>query len=606
MNVLPRIIGYIRPHFGTLSVAVIFMLMTLVFNLLSLGLLMPAVDVVFNPPQVTAEVHEFSILDLGKYLSNLLARYVAQYNRHDVLVALIFGILVFTVLKIGASLVNQFLMAKVEHSIMHRLRTDVYRHLQNLSLSYFTEERKGRFISTIINDVRIINDSAMAVVNSLFRDPPTIILFATILFLFDWKLTLFVMLTVPVMGILISQVGNRLKRQSILSQESVGDMMSILDESLANVRIVKAFGMEEFEVGRFTDESANYARLQRKIIHRRNLASPISELMGVLAVAGILWFVGKGVITGTSSMTTGGLILYITLITQMMQPLKLFGQMFASIQEGIGAGERVFKLLDTKPRILDKPDAVTITGFRDRICYERVSFKYDTGDLVLRDVTLEIKAGERIAIVGPSGGGKSTLVDLLPRFYDPIEGRITIDGRDIRDITVSSLRSLMGIVTQETILFNDTVRNNIAYGRSDLSLDEIIEAAKIANAHAFISMLPNGYDTRIGDRGTKLSGGQRQRISLARAILKNPPILIFDEATSALDTESELLVQEAVERTLAGRTSVVIAHRLSTVQHSDRIIVIEKGRIVEEGTHAELISNVRGTYRRLYELQFQV
>lgn len=606
MKVLPRIIGYIRPHFGTLSVAVIFMLMTLVFNLLSLGLLMPAVDVVFNPPQVSPEAQQFSILDLGKYLSNLLARFVAQYNRHDVLVALILGILFFTVMKIAASLVNQFLMAKVEHSIMHRLRTDVYRHLQNLSLSHFTEERKGRFISTIINDVRIINDSAMAVVNSIFRDPPTILLFATILFLFDWKLTLFVMLTVPVMGFLISQVGNRLKRQSILSQESVGDMMSILDESLANVRIVKAFGMEEFEVGRFTDESANYARLQRKIIHRRNLASPISELMGVIAVAGILWFVGRGVIMGTSSMTTGGLILYITLITQMMQPLKLFGQMFASIQEGIGAGERVFRLLDTKPRILDKPDAVKISGFNDRIRYEGVTFKYDTGDVVLKNVTLEIKAGERIAIVGPSGGGKSTLVDLLPRFYDPVEGRITIDGKDIRDISVNSLRSLMGIVTQETILFNDSVRNNIAYGRSDLSLDEIIEAAKIANAHTFISMLPNGYDTRIGDRGTKLSGGQRQRISLARAILKNPPILIFDEATSALDTESELLVQEAVERTLAGRTSVVIAHRLSTIQHSDRIVVIEKGVIVEEGKHAELISNSKGTYRRLYELQFQV
>jgi subfamily B ATP-binding cassette protein MsbA len=332
----------------------------------------------------------------------------------------------------------------------------------------------------------------------------------------------------------------------------------------------------------------------------------MSELFGVLAVAAILWFKGKGVIMGEDSMTPGGLILYITVVTQMIQPLKQFGQVFNSVQEGIAAGERVFGLLDTKPLIVEKPNAFTIETFRRSIRYENVSFKYETGDVVLRNVTFEINAGERIAIVGPSGGGKSTLVDLLPRFYDPLEGRITIDGMDIRDLTVASLRGLMGIVTQETILFNDSVRNNIAYGRAETPLEDVIAAAKVANAHEFIMRLPNGYDTRIGDRGTKLSGGQRQRLSLARAILKNPPILIFDEATSALDTESELLVQEAVERTLAGRTSVVIAHRLSTIQHSDRIIVIEKGQIVEEGSHIELIANNNGTYKRLYDLQFQM
>jgi subfamily B ATP-binding cassette protein MsbA len=289
----------------------------------------------------------------------------------------------------------------------------------------------------------------------------------------------------------------------------------------------------------------------------------------------------------------------------MMQPLKLFGQLFNTTKEGIGAGERVFSLLDTRPRILDKEEALPITKFSNAIRYENVTFKYETGDMVLKGVSFTIKAGERTAIVGPSGGGKSTLVDLLPRFYDPLEGRITIDGLDLRDLTIESLRSLMGIVTQETILFNDSVRNNIAYGKSETAIENVIEAAKIANAHEFISKLTHGYETKIGDRGTKLSGGQRQRISLARAILKNPPILIFDEATSALDSESEILVQEAVERTLAGRTSVVIAHRLSTIQHSDRIIVIEKGKIVEEGKHADLLSNGNGTYKRLYELQFQ-
>lgn len=607
MKIFLRIVRYIRPHTGRLAVANLFMLFFILFNVLSIGMIMPLVDVVFNPP--TLEEHagdSFSVLNLGKFVSHHLARFVMQYNRLDVLLFLTFGIVVAFLLKNGFAILNQHLMAHVEQSIMHKLRCDVYGHLQNLSLSYFTEERKGNLIATVVNDVRIINDSAMAVINSTFRDPPQIILFATLLFLFDWKLTIGVALLLPVAGFTISKIADSLKRTSMLSQEKMADMISILDETLANVRIVKAFNMEEFETQRFADESSRFAKLIKSIQRRRNMAAPISELFGVTAIAAILWFMGRSVIEGTGSMTPGSLIVYVTIISQMMQPLKLFGQVFNSIQEGIGAGERVFKILDTKPRVSDAQDALAIESFSDSICYENVSFRYETGDIVLRNVSFEIKQGERVAIVGPSGGGKSTLVDLLPRFYDPLEGRITIDGIDIRRLTVESLRSLMGIVTQETILFNDSVRNNIAYGRAETPMEHIIEAAKVANAHDFIMALPQGYETRIGDRGTKLSGGQRQRISLARAILKNPPILIFDEATSALDTESELLVQEAVERTLAGRTSVVIAHRLSTIQHSDRIIVIEKGEIVEEGKHAELLANSNGVYKRLYELQFQV
>jgi subfamily B ATP-binding cassette protein MsbA len=607
MKIFLRIIRYIRPHIGTLAIANLLMLFFIVFNVLSIGLIMPLVDVVFNPPTVAqGEAQPFSLLNLGRFISQYLARLIEHYNRLDVLMFLTAGIVVAFLLKNLFSMLNQYFMARVEQSMMHQLRVDVYAHMQNLSLSYFTEERKGKMISTVVNDVRIINDSAMAVVNSVFRDPPQIILYSVLLFLFDWKLTLFVALLLPVSGFAISRIADRLKKQSMQLQEKMADMMSILDETLANVRIVKAFGMEDFEIGRFTSESSRFAQLSRRISQRRNLASPISEMFGVLAVAAILWFMGRGVITGTGSMTPGSLLFYITLITQMMQPLKLFGQVFNSIQEGIGAGERVFRVLDTKPKILDAPSARALGGFTNVICYENVLFKYETGDVVLKNVSLEIRAGERIAIVGPSGGGKSTLVDLLPRFYDPLEGRITIDGIDLRDISVESLRGLMGIVTQETILFNDSVRNNIAYGQSNTPIEKIINASRIANAHEFIAQLPDGYNTRIGDRGTKLSGGQRQRISLARAILKNPPILIFDEATSALDTESEILVQEAVERTLAGRTSVVIAHRLSTVQHSDRIIVLEKGRIVEEGNHADLLANSKGTYKRLYELQFQV
>lgn len=607
MKIFLRVISYVKPYRLRLIAANLCMLVSRPLELLSYILLIPMLDVVFSPPKVEEiAATGTSVFNLGNYLKQFLAGLVAQYDRPTALLFLVIAVFASFLLKNLFSLVNQYLMADIEHGIMHRLRNDVYRHLQHLSLSYFTEERKGNLIATVVNDVRILNDSAMAVVNSFFRDPPTIVLSTTVLLLLDWQLTVIVALIIPIGGIIISRIADKLKKQSIFMQEKMADMMSVLDESLANVRIVKAFGMEEFETGRFSNESSRYADLMKTIQRRRNLASPISEMFGVIAIAVIVWFIGGRVISGTSSITSSALIGYIVVLSQMLPPIKLFGQTFNSVQEGIGAAGRVFKILDTEPAILDKPSATSITEFKHQIRYENVSFKYETGDVVLKGVSLEIKQGERVAIVGPSGGGKSTLVDLLPRFYDPREGRITLDGIDLRDITLDSLRKLMGIVTQETILFNDTVRNNIAYGRSDTSLDHIIEAAKIANAHEFISRLPNGYDTKIGDRGTKLSGGQRQRISLARAILKNPPILIFDEATSALDTESEILVQEAVERTLAGRTSVVIAHRLSTIQHSDRIIVIEKGEIVEEGKHAGLLANSKGVYRRLYELQFQV
>lgn len=607
MNVFLRVVRYVKPYRLKLIAANLCMLVSRPLELLSYILLIPMLDVVFSPPATEAEAATgSSVFNLGNYLKEFLAGLVAQYDRTNALLFLVIAVFVSFLLKNLFTLVNQYLMADIEHGIMHRLRNDVYRHLQHLSLSYFTEERKGNLIATVVNDVRILNDSAMAVVNSFFRDPPTIILSTIVLLLLDWQLTVIVALIIPIGGIIISRVADKLKKQSVLMQEKMADMMSVLDESLANVRIVKAFGMEEFETHRFSGESSRYAGLMKTIQRRRNLASPISEMFGVIAIAVIVWFIGGRVISGTSAMTSSALIGYIVVLSQMLPPIKLFGQTFNSVQEGIGAAGRVFKILDTQPGILDKPSATPIRQFTRGIRYENVSFKYETGNAVLRGISLEIKQGERVAIVGPSGGGKSTLVDLLPRFYDPQEGRITLDGVDLRNITVASLRNLMGIVTQETILFNDTVRNNIAYGRADTPLEQIIEAAKIANAHEFISKLPGGYDTKIGDRGTKLSGGQRQRLSLARAILKNPPILIFDEATSALDTESEILVQEAVERTLAGRTSVVIAHRLSTIQHSDRIIVIEKGRIVEEGKHAALLRNSKGTYKRLYELQFQV
>jgi subfamily B ATP-binding cassette protein MsbA len=371
------------------------------------------------------------------------------------------------------------------------------------------------------------------------------------------------------------------------------------------MRIVKAFGMENYEIERFREEEKKYFRLLTSLVRRRALSSPITEVIGVITIAIILYFIGSEIVQGKSDMTPGAFFVFLGIFFQMMPSIKLFGQVFNSIQEGIAASERVFSILDTTPKVMDSPNAVELKSFNKEIQFQNVSFKYEKSDSILNEINLEINKGEVLAIVGPSGAGKSSLVDLIPRFYDVTGGSILIDGIDIRNITMKSLRSFIGVVTQETILFNDTVKNNIAYGLQDISPNKIIESAKAANAHNFIQDLKDGYETIIGDRGTKLSGGERQRLSIARALLKNPPILILDEATSSLDTESEVLVQQAIERLMKGRTSIVIAHRLSTVQNADKIIVLSDGQIVEEGAHKVLLSK-NGLYRKLYYMQFKL
>jgi len=363
--------------------------------------------------------------------------------------------------------------------------------------------------------------------------------------------------------------------------------------------------MENYEIERFREEEKKYFRLLTSLIRRRALASPITETLGVITISIILYFIGSQIVQGQSDMTPGAFFVFLGIFFQMMPSIKLFGQVFNSIQEGIAASERVFSILDTTPKVLDSPNAIELNSFKKGIQFQNVCFKYEKSDLILNKINLEINKGEVLAIVGPSGAGKSSLVDLIPRFYDVTDGSILIDDIDIRNITVKSLRSFIGVVTQETILFNDTVRNNIAYGLQDLSQDKIIDAAKAANAHNFIENLKDGYETVIGDRGTKLSGGERQRLSIARALLKNPPILILDEATSSLDTESEVLVQQAIERLMKGRTSIVIAHRLSTIQRANKIIVISDGEIVEEGAHEELLGK-NGLYHKLYYMQFKL
>jgi subfamily B ATP-binding cassette protein MsbA len=604
MKVYRRIFRYVKPYFKKLMLSNVFTILTVIFNLLSLMMVFPFIDLLFKETPTSAPSQVTSIFDIKDIIVNYFAQIVTQYDKLDVLKYLCLLIFAAFALKNLFSYLQSYYMAFVEQGILKDLRFNLYKHYLELPLSFFTEERKGNLISRIINDIQIIKDSVIAVMNSLFRDPPTIIVFSIVLFLFNWKLTLIIFLLAPITGFILSKIGNSLKRSSRKSQEKISDITSTLDETLGAIRIVKAFGMENYEKKKFDQENNSYFDLMVKIFRKRALASPISETIGVLTIVIILYFFGQEILLGQSDMTPGGFIFYLAVFFQMMPSLKLFGQVFNSYKEGSAAAERVFQLLDTESKIKDASDAIELKEFNNNIEFKDSSFKYEKSDYILKNINLEVKKGQIIAIVGPSGAGKTTLVDLIPRFYDLTEGNLFFDGTDIKKIKLESLRGLMGIVNQETILFNDTVQNNIAYGENQIPQEKIIEAAKAANAHKFIEKLSDGYNTLIGDRGVKLSGGERQRLSIARALLKNPPILILDEATSALDTESEILVQQAIETLMQGRTSIVIAHRLSTIQNADKIIVLERGKIVETGTHQELLLT-SGLYKKLYNMQFR-
>jgi subfamily B ATP-binding cassette protein MsbA len=494
-------------------------------------------------------------------------------------------------------------MIYVEQGLTRDLRNSLYRHIHELPLAYFTNERTGNLISRIMNDVPVINTGISATFQTMIREPLLLLVYLTICLVLSWKLTLIAFIVFPVVLLVIAGVGRRVHKESGLAQERIADLTSVLHETISGVKVVKAFGMEEFENRKFSRESNSYFRTILRVTNIRNLASPTTEFLSAAAGGVIIWYGGLQVLG--KSMEGSEFLGFLFAMFQLMPPIKELSNVNNRIQEASAAGKRVFEVLDTEPNIKDAPGAVDLPAFSSDIRFEGVSFRYGDGEPVLDGITLKIRKGEVVAIVGPSGAGKSTLIDLVPRFYDPTGGRILIDGVDLRQVRLRSLRDKIGIVTQETLLFNDTVRNNIAYGLEECPLGKIVDAAKAANAHAFISAMHNGYDAVIGERGVKISGGERQRLALARAILKNPPVLILDEATSALDTESEILVQEAIERLMAGRTSIVIAHRLSTVQHADRIVVIEDGKIVETGKHAELIGKTRGLYRKLYQLQFR-
>lgn len=497
-----------------------------------------------------------------------------------------------------------FFMAYVQQSVIRDFRNRLFEKYQQLSLNFFHRQRTGQLISRVTNDVIVLNETVDLGFNRLVIDSLTVILLAAFLILLSWKLTFLAALVLPLVFGFIYLMGRILRRYSTRSQEKMADVNSVLEETVSNIRIVKAYAMEKFEIRKFFKATNEFFRSLLQMTRIRHLASPISEVLIVVAGIIILLYAGTQIIEGKGEMDAGDFMTFIIAMFSLIKPVKNLFRIHIRIQEGLAAAERIFGVIDTPIQVKEIPGAKSIGELKSSIKYENVSFAYFRGEPVIQDVSFEVRKGEVVALVGPSGAGKSTLYDLLPRFYDPQEGRIAIDGIDIRETELDSLRGLLGIVTQETYLFNDTIKNNIGYGLENVSMEEITGAAKAANAHDFINEFDRKYDTLVGNRGVRLSGGQRQRIAIARALLKNPQILIFDEATSALDTESELLVQEAIDRLMKDRTTLVIAHRLSTIVNADRILVIDRGRIIEEGRHQDLLKR-DGLYHKLYMMQFK-
>lgn len=497
--------------------------------------------------------------------------------------------------------VQVYLMGSVGQRVIMDIRNKMYEHFQRLSFDYFSANQTGAMMSRITNDI-ISMQHSLPVAIDLIRQPFTLIGLIAVAFYQEWRLTLFVLIIMPLMLIPFASLTKRLRNYSKRGQEKMGDISSILQETFSGIRVTRAFGMEEHEIQRFKDENKRFMKLRLKTIKYDELSSPINEFVSSIGIGFVIWYGGYQVLEGKS--TPGAFFSFLAACALMYNPIKKLNSANAGIQESMAAAERVFSVIDTEPSVKERDEAVNISEINQGVEFKNVSFKYQE-EPVIKDINIRVRAGEVVAIVGESGGGKSTLVSLIPRFYDVTEGSISIDGIDIRDLTFSSLRRLTAVVSQETFLFNDTIRNNIAYlpERGSIGIETIIEASKAANAHDFIMAMPEAYDTIIGERGIRLSGGQKQRLSIARALLKDSPILILDEATSSLDSESEYLVQEALNRLMEGRTTFVIAHRLSTIQHADRILVLSKGKIVEEGRHEELLKN-NGEYARLYTRQF--
>ncbi len=582
---------------------IVFNLLGAVFGAFQFIALTPVLGVLFDTQPVVAKPADWS-LSLGNLKDNLLyliSEMIKTSGKERALIYLGLFIIVMVILKVGFTYLASFVMVPLRNGVVCDIRNQIYNKILSLPIGFFSEERKGDIIARTTGDVQEVDNSIFNSIEMMFKDPMIILISLFVMIYMSWELTLFVFLLLPVVGYFIGKVGKSLKKPSMRGQNKMGELLSTIEESLSGLRIIKAFNAEKKMKTVFAKQNTEYYHIMNNLMWRRYLAHPMSELLGTMVIVVVLWYGGRLVLSNTSSLSPQEFITYLVFFYSIINPAKSFSTSLYSVQKGLASMERIDMILLAENNIVNKPDAITVKEFNTQIEYKNVRFKY-IEDEVLKNVSLTIEKGKTIALVGQSGSGKSTFVDLLPRFWDITSGNILVDGIDIRDYKIADLRGLMGNVNQDPILFNDTFYNNISFGVETATEEEVISAAKVANAHEFISTSPDGYLTNIGDRGGKLSGGQRQRISIARAVLKNPPILILDEATSALDTESEKLVQEALENLMKNRTSIVIAHRLSTIKKADLICVFHEGEIVERGTHDQLLA-IGGIYKKLHSLQ---
>ena len=600
-----RLLGFARPIRKYAIPYFFYSLFYALFNSLTFLLIMPILKTMFDADYTFVYVEKLPPLAFNQeYLTALFnftySHLFNEYNPENVLLLLAIVTIFVSLLSNLFRYMGAWTVENMRTRTLQRMRNEMFSKVVDMNVGYFSDQRKGDIISKITSDVGVVQFCITNTLQVAFREPFLIIGYTVMMVAISWELALFSVLFLPVVALIIGSIVKRLRHPARTSQQRMGELVSTLDESLSGIKVIKSYNATGYVKQKFYDLSEDLARLTLSMARRQQLASPMSEFLGISAVGVILVFGGSLVFK--DALSPEGFIAFIAMFSQITRPVRTFIDQFSNINQGIAAGERIFSIIDAQSEIQDKPGAIELDGLKDKIEFRDIHFSYDGSREVIEGISFEIKRGETVALVGPSGGGKSTLSELIPRFYDVKAGDILIDGVSVRDYTQDSLRAHMSVVAQDTVLFNDTIEGNIAMGKAGATHDEIVEAARIANADCFIQEAPEGYQTNIGDRGVKLSGGQRQRLSIARAVLKNPEILILDEATSALDTESEKLVQDALNKLLVGRTSVVIAHRLSTIHNADKIIVVDHGRVAEQGTHTELLAK-GGIYAKLIELQ---
>ncbi|WP_461631394.1 ABC transporter ATP-binding protein [Labilibaculum euxinus] len=596
---------FLPPYRLDLGMMFFYNLLSALFGAFSFGVMIPVLNIIFGisgDPVTEKVAWEFTTDALTNnfyYYTYLLTQ---NYGADASLMFVGLVLLVIVLFKVAFAFLGSYHSVSIRNGVVRDMRQIIYSKIVNLPLPYFTDEKKGDIMSRSTGDVSEVENSIMSSIDMFFKNPVIIMVYLVGMIIMSPQLTLFVFILLPIAGFIIGRVGRNLKKSSRSGQDKMGDILSTIEETLSGLRIIKAFNAEDKMNDRFMVESNDYRKIMNSMMRRYVLAHPLSELLGTMVIVIVLWYGGRLILNGTGNLNASAFIAYLAMFYSVINPAKQFSKAAYSIQKGLAAMDRIDQLLDAKSTITEKENAKSVGVFQELIEYRDVSFSYNGERNVLKEVSVTIPKGKTVALVGQSGSGKTTFADLLPRFYDVNKGGIFVDGTDIRDYKMKDLRNLMGNVNQESILFNDTIFNNIAFGVENATLEEVEAAAKIANAHDFITATEDGYYTNIGDRGGKLSGGQRQRLSIARAVLKNPPIMILDEATSALDTESERLVQDALDKLMQNRTSVVIAHRLSTVKNADLICVFHEGEIVERGKHEELIAK-NGTYKKLYDMQ---